>query len=104
MTTVDNMFDRSNGSLRYNVGDKVKVGKLVPRRFYKMMSGGSDLIIDVNSTMAELSGKLCTIARIDTDSYHKKSFYRIKEDGEEYKWADEMFEGPPCTQMFHGFF
>ena len=64
--------------MKYNVGDRVRI-----KNFDWFRNEGANMVV---TYMTKYYGEVVTIK-----SAHK-GFYRIKEDGGQYCWVDEMFE------------
>ena len=76
---TDDMLERVENSMKYKVGDKVKIREnlVVDKRY-----GNEDFV----SGMIHMRGKEATISEV----YKGVKLYRIKEC--DYSWTDEMFE------------
>ncbi|WP_409015687.1 hypothetical protein [Anaerostipes caccae] len=68
--------------MKYKVGDKVRVKKILTDGTYYGMD-------TANEEMCELAGEIVTISRVREESYD------IAEDDELYVWTDEMFQTSP---------
>lgn len=76
---TDDMLERVENTMKYKVGDKVRVRKdLIVNEVY----GNESFVIG----MKDMRGKVATI----TEVHESVELYRIKECG--YSWAEEMFE------------
>lgn len=68
---------------RYNIGDKVKIVRYDPNKFYQW---------GFTATMQRRCGKVMTICRIvNPDSEPGKVDYRLLEDEYNYSWSILMF-------------
>ena len=84
-TWHEEMFDgvvENPKTMKYKAGDKVRVRKDLEQS----KSYGGVMVID---EMEELRGKFVTIE----ECFDWCNVYRIKDDGGDYNWTDEMFEG-----------
>lgn len=66
------------GNTKYKVGDKVRI-----KNFDWFRNEGANMVV---TYMTKYYGEVVTIKSINN------GFYRIKEDGGQYCWIDEMFE------------
>ena len=66
------------GGLKYKVGDRVRI-----KNFDWFRNEGANMVVVY---MTKYYGEVVTIKSVH------KGFYRIKEDGGQYCWIDEMFE------------
>ena len=77
---------------RYKPGQEVRVRHdLDYDGEYLMRSGpnkNGDALIAVDN-MVDFAGKIVRITR-----YSPYGDYRVKEDGERWRWTDDMFDGP----------
>ena len=64
--------------LKYKVGDRVRI-----KNFDWFRNEGANMVVVY---MTKYYGEVVTIKSVH------KGFYRIKEDGGQYCWIDEMFE------------